>query len=120
MNAESVKARLKNVAMETGRTFQDLLGSYGMERTLYRLSISDYREKFTLKGGIFLYALYDGDYPRATTDIDLLARGIGNDIDEMKTVFTHIFSITTDDPLKFDWMLSQLRNLRNIMELMCL
>ena len=102
MNAESVKARLKNVAMETGRTFQDLLGSYGMERTLYRLSISDYREKFTLKGGIFLYALYDGDYPRATTDIDLLARGIGNDIDEMKTVFTHIFSITTDDPLKFD------------------
>ena len=32
-----------------------------------------------------------------------MARGIGNDIDEMKTVFTHIFSITTDDPLKFDW-----------------
>lgn len=25
MNAESVKARVKNVAMETGRTFQDLL-----------------------------------------------------------------------------------------------
>ena len=57
MNAESVKARLKNVAIETGRTFQDLLGSYGMERTLYRLSVSEYREKFTLKGGIFLYAL---------------------------------------------------------------
>lgn len=102
MNAESVKARLKNVAIETGRTFQDLLGSYGMERTLYRLSVSEYREKFTLKGGIFLYALYDGDYPRATTDIDLLAKGIGNDIEAMKTVFAHIFSITTDDPLKFD------------------
>ena len=102
MNAESVKARLKNVAIETGRTFQDLLGSYGMERTLYRLSVSEYREKFTLKGGMFLYALYDGDYPRATTDIDLLAKGIGNDIEAMKTVFAHIFSITTDDPLKFD------------------
>ena len=102
MNAESVKARLKNVAVETGRTFQDLLGTYGMERTLYRLSVSEYREKFTLKGGIFLYALYDGDYPRATTDIDLLAKGIGNDIETMKTVFAHIFSITTDDPLKFD------------------
>lgn len=103
MNTESVKARLKNIAKETGRTFQDLLGSYGMERILYRLSISEYREKFTLKGGIFLYALYDGDYPRATTDIDLLAKGIGNDIVAMKTVFTHIFSITTDDPLKFDF-----------------
>ena len=102
MNVESVKARLKNVAKETGRTFQDLLVSYGMERTLYRLSISKYSEKFTLKGGIFLYALYDGDYPRATTDIDLLARDIGNDIDAMKTVFADIFSITTEDPLKFD------------------
>lgn len=48
MNAESVKARLKNVAIETGRTFQDLLGSYGMERALYRLSISEYREKWQL------------------------------------------------------------------------
>lgn len=102
MNVESVKARLKNVAKETGRTFQDLLVSYGMERTLYRLSISKYSEKFTLKGGIFLYALYDGDYPRATTDIDLLAIGIGNDIDAMKMVFADIFSITTEDPLKFD------------------
>ena len=61
MNAESVKARLKNVAMETGRTFQDLLGSYGMERTLYRLSISDYRDKFTLKGGIFFIFEYCGE-----------------------------------------------------------
>lgn len=41
-----------------------------MERTLYRLSISDYREKFTLKGGIFLYALYDGDYPKLFADMD--------------------------------------------------
>lgn len=71
MNAAAVKARLKNVSKETGRNFQDLLVSYGLERTLYRLSISKYQDKFTLKGGNFLYALYDGDYPRATTDVDL-------------------------------------------------
>ena len=102
MNADAVKARLKNIAKETGRTFQDLLVSYGMERTLYRLSISKYLEKFTLKGGIFLYAIYEGDYPRATTDIDLLAQGIGNDIDKMKAVFAEIFLIEADDPLHFD------------------
>ena len=34
MNAASVKARLKNIAVDTGRSFQDLLVSYGLERTI--------------------------------------------------------------------------------------
>lgn len=38
---------IKNVAVETGRTFQDLLGSYGMERTLwakdYSVIVKDWR-----------------------------------------------------------------------------
>jgi domain of hypothetical function DUF1814 (fragment) len=75
---------------------------YGLERTIYRLSISEYAERFTLKGGIFLYALFNGDYTRATTDIDLLAQCISNDIEEMKKVFKEIFSIKCDDALHFD------------------
>lgn len=59
-NVESVKARLKNIAKETGRTMQDVLISYGLERTIMRLAKSSHVEKFTLKGGIFLYALMDG------------------------------------------------------------
>lgn len=42
---------------------------YGLERTVYRLSISEYAPQFTLKGGIFLYALFDGEFIRATRDI---------------------------------------------------
>lgn len=101
-NAESVKARLKNIAKETGRTMQDVLIAYGLERTILRLSKSRYAEKFTLKGGIFLYALMDGEFARATTDIDLLAQGINNDTDKMKEVFRDIFSVKTDDPLRYD------------------
>lgn len=100
-NAESVKARLKNIAKETGRTMQDVLIAYGLERTILRLSKSRYAEKFTLKGGIFLYALMDGEFARATTDIDLLAQGINNDTDKMKEVFRDIFSVKTDDPLRY-------------------
>ena len=48
-------------AKEDGRTMQDELVTYGLERTIYRLSISEYVERFTLKGGIFLYALFDGN-----------------------------------------------------------
>lgn len=51
---------------------------YSLERTIYRISISKYAEHFVLKGGIFLYAIYDRNYERATTDIDLLARRISN------------------------------------------
>ena len=44
MNVNSVKDRLKNYARETGKTMQDALVLYGFERTLYRLSISEYAE----------------------------------------------------------------------------
>ena len=101
-NAISVKERLKKQAIEDGKTMQDKLVTYGLERTIYRLSVSKYAEKFTLKGGIFLYALFDGEYARATIDIDLLAQHIPNDAEEMKNVFNDIFSIKCDDALRFD------------------
>ena len=71
MNAESVKARLKNFAVSSGCTFQDALVYYGLERTIYRLSVSPYASHFVLKGGIFLYAIFDRKYERATTDVTL-------------------------------------------------
>ena len=101
-NAISVKERLKKQAIEDGKTMQDKLVTFGLERTIYRLSVSKYAEKFTLKGGIFLYALFDGEYARATIDIDLLAQHIPNDAEEMKNVFNDIFSIKCDDALRFD------------------
>lgn len=102
ISAMSIKDRLKNQAKEDGRTMQDELVTYGLERTIYRLSISEYAERFTLKGGIFLYALFDGNFARATTDIDLLAQHISNDAEEMKKVFRNIFSVECDDALRFD------------------
>ena len=102
ISAISVKDRLKKQANEEKKTMQDKIVMYGLERTIYRLSISEYAERFTLKGGIFLYALFNGDYTRATTDIDLLAQCISNDIEEMKKVFKEIFSIKCDDALRFD------------------
>lgn len=102
ISAISVKDRLKNQAKEDGRTMQDELVTYGLERAIYRLSISEYAERFTLKGGIFLYALFDGNFARATMDIDLLAQHISNDAEAMKKVFHDIFSIECDDALRFD------------------
>ena len=102
MNADSVKAKLKNYAVRNKCTFQDALVYYGLERTIYRISISKYSEHFVLKGGILLYALYDGSYLRATTDIDLLAERISNSGDDMRLIFRDIFSLNVDDALVFD------------------
>lgn len=91
MKAESVKARLKNLADRTGKTFQEELVYYGLERTVYRLSVSKYADQFVLKGGIFLYALFNGEFVRATSDIDLLALKLSNDLGEMRQVFQIFF-----------------------------
>ncbi len=101
ISAISVKDRLKNRAAASGKTFQEVLTAYGLERTVYRLSVSEYMERFTLKGGIFLYALFDGEFARATRDIDLLAKNIPNNAEDMKNVFKNIFSIECDDALRF-------------------
>lgn len=102
MNADSVKARLKNFAIKSGCTFQEALTYYGLERAIYRISISEYAEHFVLKGGIFLYAIFGRSYERATTDVDFLARRISNSNEEMKSVFQSIFSQYVDDAIVFD------------------
>ena len=101
-SAISVKDRLKRRAVASGKTMQDALTAYGLERTVYRLSVSEYCERFTLKGGIFLYALFDGEFARATRDIDLLAGNLPNGAEEMRKVFEDIFSIKCDDALYYD------------------
>lgn len=93
ISAISIKDRLKNQAEAKGKIFQEMLVAYGLERTVYRLSVSKYMERFTLKGGIFLYALFDGEFARATRDIDLLARNISNNAEDIKKVFENIFSM---------------------------
>lgn len=102
INANSIKDRLKNLAKQDGSTMQEKLVTYAIERTIYRLSISPYNERFTLKGGIFLYALFDKQFSRVTRDIDLLGQYISNDINEISNVFRKIFSISCDDALMFD------------------
>ena len=102
ISADSVKNRLYNKAKITGKTMQELLIMYCLERTLYRLSISKYSDKFILKGGVLLYALFDGNYARTTADVDLLAEKIPNDVLNMCNVFKEILSVKADDPIRYD------------------
>ena len=101
-NAASIKARLNNRARAGKKTFQEVLIAYALERSIYRLSVSEYTGHFILKGGVFLYALFECEFTRATSDIDLLAKHISNDITEIERVFNKIFSIECDDAIRYD------------------
>lgn len=68
----SIRSRLLNFAREKQRPFNELLQYYGMERFLYRLSRSQYNNRFVLKGAL-LFHVWDISGSRATRDIDLLA-----------------------------------------------
>ena len=81
----SVKARLANVAREQREDFQELLSRFGRERLLYRLSASEYRERFILKGAL-LFAYWTGAPHRPTRDMDLLGYG-DPDIAVLERVF---------------------------------
>ena len=73
----SVAARLLNRAKQTGDVYQTLLTSFCFERFLYRLGVSDVRERFVLKGAMLLRLWSDQPY-RATRDLDLLRKGDGS------------------------------------------
>jgi len=68
----SVRDRLRNIARKSGMDFQLLLTRYVLERLLYRLGASDYRDEFILKGAM-LCAMWLDPF-RNTRDLDLLAR----------------------------------------------
>jgi predicted nucleotidyltransferase component of viral defense system len=85
----SISERLKNIARESGKAFDVLLLLYFQERFLYRLSISDYQDKFILKGGLFLFS-QTGFKARPTKDVDFLAKQIANDLEKLKHSFASI------------------------------
>ncbi len=69
----SVFQRLLNHANIHREDFNLLLLRYGVERLLYRLSISPHADRFILKGAIFL--VWKGQSYRVTKDADLLGFG---------------------------------------------
>ncbi len=97
----SVRSRLLNVARQSGKPFEAVLVLYGLERFLFRLSKSVYKDKLILKGGLLLLGL---GFPKArpTKDIDFLGIMFGN-IDAISQTIQEIGSINVNDGLVYDF-----------------
>ena len=101
-SGKSVRTRLLNNARENGLNYQLLLIRYIQERFLYRLSLSNLRNHFVLKGGALLYAIQNLK-ARPTLDLDFLGLGISNDKNSILNNFRQIASIPCpEDAVRFD------------------
>jgi len=101
--AASVRERLLNIARARGEDFQQILVRFALERLLYRLAQSPYRERFVLKGALLFRLWLDLDQ-RPTRDIDLLGFG-DSDPQRCAALFREILAAGGDltfDGLAFD------------------
>lgn len=98
--AASIRARLKQHADAAREDFNLTLTRYGLERLLYRLSISPYAETYLLKGALLFSLWYDQPH-RPTRDADLLGFG-PDDIDTAVAAFQVICRIAVEDGIALD------------------
>lgn len=101
MNGEKLKNKIKKRAKEIGTQPQELMQMYFFERLLYRISISQYKFNFILKGGLLLSAII-GDERRTTSDMDTMIKGIDIESDELLKIIQEITNIKTDDAISFE------------------
>ncbi len=86
--AHSIFQRLLNRAKTNKEDFNLLLSRYGMERFLYRLSISSHNHRLILKGAS-LFLVCKGHNYRVTRDADFLGFG-SSDVEQLADVFRGI------------------------------
>jgi len=98
--AASIRARLLALAQSKGEDYQRVLGRFAIERFLYRLGRSPYRDKFAIKGAT-LFTLWIGQTHRPTKDLDLVGRG-SSAIGEVERTIRAICEGHKEDGIVFD------------------
>lgn len=91
-----LKALIRNLSRDKGINAEILLRNFMLERLLERISLSEYRDQFILKGGMLIAAMVGID-ARATMDMDATIRGFELNEDKLKNVFNEILSIPVND-----------------------
>lgn len=98
--AMSLKARIRNIANDKNIPAQVILQNYMFERFLNRLSVSEYKDKFVLKGGMLIAALVGLDN-RATMDLDTTLKNLPLTPKAIEKSLNEIFVIDLNDDVKF-------------------
>lgn len=107
-NRAQLKAWIKNMSAKAEVNQNIILQNYMLERLLERISVSDYKYKFVLKGGMLITAIVGIDM-RNTLDMDATIKGFDLEKDNLENILNEIFNINLDDGVTFEF-----RNIKEI------
>lgn len=109
-NKDSLKAKVSNLASTTNIPNKYLIQSFMFEALLKRISVSKYKDKFIIKGGLLLSSIF-GVNLRSTMDLDTTIKGLPLDRTTITKVINEIISIDLKDNIKLE-----IENIKDIRE----
>ena len=98
--ATALKAKIKNIAGGDSDKSQIILRIYRMERLLERVSLSQYRDNFVLKGGLLVSYLVGVDM-RSTMDVDTTVKSLALNKGSAQRILEEIIAIDLEDGVVF-------------------
>jgi len=108
--ARQLKDLIRNLSKEKSADAQILMRNYMMERFLERISLSEYRDKFILKGGMLVAAMVGLD-ARSTMDLDATLKGTNVSAEDVEKLVLSIVAVPIDDGVTF-----QIKSISEIMD----
>ena len=108
--ARQLKDLIRNLSRKNAADAQILMRNYMMERFLERISLSAYRDKFILKGGMLVAAMVGLD-ARSTMDLDATVKGANVSVEDVENMMAEIIAVPIDDGVTF-----QVKSISEIMD----
>lgn len=96
----SLKAKIRNYAKKSKIAAQAVLQNYMFEKFLARLSTSEYKDNFVIKGGMLIAAVVGLD-TRSTMDLDTTLRGLPVTKERIYTAIESICKVALNDEVDF-------------------
>ena len=109
-NKDSLKAKASNLAKQTNIPNKYIIQNFMFEALLKRISNSNYKDKFIIKGGLLLSSIF-GVNLRSTMDLDTTIKGLPLNKSTITKVITEIINIDLKDNITFE-----IENIKDIRE----
>lgn len=102
MQSARLSDLIRGLEVKDGETInaQELRIRYALERFLTRLSQSDYRDNFVLKGGFLMGTIYNIGQ-RSTKDLDTMVKNLVAEQEEIRKALQAISVIDLSDGVTF-------------------
>lgn len=98
--SKQLKDLIRNLSKKNAADAQILMRNYMMERFLERISLSEYRDRFVLKGGMLVAAMVGLD-TRSTMDMDATVKGFPVNEASVKDMVEKILAVPVNDGVSF-------------------